>query len=232
MPVGLSGVLAIKGVTASVLFSAPRAFEKSAAWRLMRADSASVLAFADQKVSAISPTITGDRRKLLAMPLDGDPCDPTANGRFTRRHAPEAEVSSRVAGLRRDVPVGSFQETSAIAHSVFLGSISRPSMPSVSASIECEFSYLGLRCVARGLISRTSASDRWRCRSGEMKSWAGASCCAGQGFGCEIAASNGAFHGGGPPGCGPVSCEKDAGPRRCRDGTMGIDARDVGSMSR
>jgi len=59
--------------------------------------------------------------------------DPTENGRLTLTQAPEFEVSSSVAGVHPAVPSGSRQETSATAHTVFRGSISRPSMPTVSA---------------------------------------------------------------------------------------------------
>jgi len=59
--------------------------------------------------------------------------DPIANGRLTLTQAPELDVSSKVVGVHAGVPSGSCQETSATAHTVFRGSLSRPSMPSVSA---------------------------------------------------------------------------------------------------
>jgi len=80
---------------------------------------------------------------------------PTSNQRFTRRQAPEGEVSSSVAGVRHEAPEASSQHTSAMDHSEFLGSrtaggiaascprfcVSRPSIPSVSAEDVDEFSY-------------------------------------------------------------------------------------------
>lgn len=60
-------------------------------------------------------------------------CDPMVNGRCTRTQAPDGEVSSRVAGARKDVPVSSFHVSSASAHIVLRGSIVRSSMSTVSA---------------------------------------------------------------------------------------------------
>jgi len=54
---------------------------------------------------------------------------PTSNQRFTRRQAPEGEVSSSVAGVRHEAPEASSQHTSAMA------------IPSVSAEDVDEFSY-------------------------------------------------------------------------------------------
>ncbi len=45
-----------------------------------------------------------------------------------------------------------------------------------------------------------------------------------EGFGGKMAAARGAFHRGGPAGCGPVAGEKAVGPRRLRGGTCGVDA--------
>src|ERR1700726_783357 len=47
----------------------------------------------------------------------------------------------------------------------------------------------------------------------------------GQSFGGEISAADGAFHGGGPAGSGPISGEKNAGPGSYCDGTVGVDSR-------
>jgi len=74
--------------------------------------------------------------------------DPMATGRLTRMHAPDAEVSSRMAGTRKDVPLSSSQMISATAHITFRGSMSRPSMPSVSAIED------------RSLVTSTSLSNR------------------------------------------------------------------------
>jgi hypothetical protein len=60
--------------------------------------------------------------------------DPNANGRFRRTQTPEVEVSSSVAAARQDVPLASRHESSATAQRMTRGSISRPSMPDVSAN--------------------------------------------------------------------------------------------------
>jgi hypothetical protein len=62
--------------------------------------------------------------------------EPTVMGVLIRMQAPEREVSSRVAGAWYGWPAGSSQQTSATAHMVVLGSMLRPSMPSVSAGWE------------------------------------------------------------------------------------------------
>ena len=86
------------------------------------------------------------RRQFLAMAENCSRCHltvssaPTVIGVFTRKHAPDGDVSSSVAGARF-VPVGSSQKTSATAHITVLGSTLRPSMPSVSASFGAGFSY-------------------------------------------------------------------------------------------
>jgi hypothetical protein len=49
--------------------------------------------------------------------------DPMATGRFTRMHAPDGEVSSRMAGTRKDVPLSFSQVISATAHITFRGSM-------------------------------------------------------------------------------------------------------------
>ena len=54
-------------------------------------------------------------------------------GASTRRQAPEAEVSSIVAGKWQGVPVGSFHEISATAHIGRRASMLHLSMPCVSA---------------------------------------------------------------------------------------------------
>ena len=59
--------------------------------------------------------------------------DPTVMGFLSRIHAPDGDVSSSVAGVRHPLPAGSTHETSATAHRIVLGSMSRPSMPFVSA---------------------------------------------------------------------------------------------------
>src|SRR4051812_25173407 len=46
----------------------------------------------------------------------------------------------------------------------------------------------------------------------------------GERFGCGVAATNGAFHGGGPSGGGPVSTEEDAGPSAGGVGTVSVGA--------
>ena len=50
-------------------------------------------------------------------------CAPIQMGVFTRRQAPEGEVSSRVAAARSGLPVGSSHQTSATAHRAVLGSM-------------------------------------------------------------------------------------------------------------
>lgn len=60
--------------------------------------------------------------------------DPMLNGRWTRTQAPDGEVSSSVAGARKDVPLSSSHITSADAHIALRGSIVRSSMPTVSAA--------------------------------------------------------------------------------------------------
>jgi hypothetical protein len=55
------------------------------------------------------------------------------NGRWTRTQAPDSDVSSSVAGARKDVPLSSSHVTSADAHITLRGSIVRSSMPTVSA---------------------------------------------------------------------------------------------------
>src|ERR1700722_4371581 len=47
---------------------------------------------------------------------------------------------------------------------------------------------------------------------------------ASQRFSSEVSAADGAFHGGGPAGGGPVSGEKNARPGGGRDGTVGVDS--------
>jgi len=47
---------------------------------------------------------------------------------------------------------------------------------------------------------------------------------AGQRFRSQISAADRTFHGGGPPGCGPVSGEENSGPRGRLAGTVGVDA--------
>ncbi len=66
------------------------------------------------------------------MPLDGDPCAHAEWAIYAQARARRRSIFEG-RGFAAGVPAGSSQETSAIAHSVFLGSISRPSMPSVSA---------------------------------------------------------------------------------------------------
>jgi hypothetical protein len=46
-----------------------------------------------------------------------------------------------------------------------------------------------------------------------------------QGFGGEVSAADGAFHGGGPSGGGPVAGNENARPRGRGLGAMGVDAR-------
>ena len=60
--------------------------------------------------------------------------DPMLNGRLTRTRAPDGEVSSSVAGARKDVPWSSLHVTSATAHIVLRGSMVRSSMSTVSAA--------------------------------------------------------------------------------------------------
>ena len=55
---------------------------------------------------------------------------------------------------------------------------------------------------------------------------------AGQGFGGEVSAADGAFHGGGPAGGGPIAGEENARPGGGCRGAMGVDAgaRGIGGM--
>jgi len=98
------------------------------------------------------------RRQFLAIAENCSRChftvssDPTVMGVLTRRQAPDGDVSSRVAGARFD-PVGSSQKTSATAHTTVLGSMLRPSMPSVSALAAEEFSYDGEGLSARQCLA-------------------------------------------------------------------------------
>jgi hypothetical protein len=82
--------------------------------------------------------------------------DPMVNGRWTRIQAPDGEVSSSVAGARKDVPLSSSQVTSATAHMVLRGSIVRPSMSTVSAP-----GNRSLMLSRDRRISRRGASIRW-----------------------------------------------------------------------
>ena len=80
------------------------------------------------------------RRQFLAIAENCSRChrmmrrDPMLNGRWTRTQAPDGEVSSSVAGVRKDVPLSSSHATSATAHITLRGSIARSSMPTVSAA--------------------------------------------------------------------------------------------------
>jgi len=80
------------------------------------------------------------RRRLRATPENCSRChftvrlDPTVIGVRTRIHAPETDVSSRVAGRRCGIPVESCQATSATAHTVFRGSRFSRYMVAVSAN--------------------------------------------------------------------------------------------------
>ena len=90
------------------------------------------------------------RRQFLAIAENCSLChlmvtiDPKANGRFRRTQAPDWDVSSSVANARQDVPLASHQETSATAHKMTRGSISRPSMPDVSANRDRSLVTTGL----------------------------------------------------------------------------------------
>ena len=111
-------------------------------------------------------------RQFFAMAENCSRChlmttrEPTSNGRFTRTHAPECDVSSIVAGTRFCVPASS-QRTSATAHITVLGSYSRTSISSVSA--KGRESLTGRRGTAHSWPRAFTASDRTWDRSNELR---------------------------------------------------------------